>query len=423
MTTSGETKGRLDSRFAKIWAASTTSALGSGLTQIAAPLLVASRTRDPLAVSLVFVVLELPWLLFALPGGVLADRIDRRRLMITLDLTRAVAVGVLAAAIATGHDSIALLYVVLFLINTCEVTFRGAGTALMQAVVPQDRLERANSWLAGGLTLMQEMVAGPLGAFLFVVAASLPFFVNAGTYLASAICIALLAGRYRAAPEADATPEADAAPRSIRRDIAESLGWLMRQRLLRTMTILIGLLNMTLTAALAVLVLLVKERLHLGPLGYGTLIACMAAGGVLGSVVGERLIRTVTVTWTIRIGLLIEAGTHLTLATATAGWVVGLVLFAFGIHSCLWNIVAESMFQRLTPPHMMGRVGSTTLFLAAGGMCLGALLGGVIASSFGLTAPYWIGFVVAIAVSVITWHVFSPAVASAAYAAAPEPEP
>jgi MFS family permease len=411
------TEGRLDSRFAKIWAASTTSGLGSGLTQIAAPLLVASRTRDPLVVSLVFVIAELPWLLFALPGGVLADRVDRRRLMITLDLLRAPAVGVLAAAIATGHASIILLYVVLFLINACEVTFRGAGTALIQAVVPMDRLERANSWLAGGLTVMQEMVAGPLGAFLFVVAASLPFFVNAGTYLASAICIALLAGRYQA------TPEAGAEARSVRRDIAESLGWLMRQRLLRTMTILIGLLNMTLTAALAVLVLLVKERLHLGSLGYGSLLACMAAGGVLGSVVAERLIRTVTATWTIRIGLLIEAGTHLTLATATTGWVVALVLFAFGIHSCLWNIVAESMFQRLTPPDMISRVGTTGLFLAAGGMCLGALLGGVFASAFGLTAPYWIGFVIAIAVSAITWHVFSPAVVSAAYPTEPEPGP
>jgi MFS family permease len=415
MATSSETKGRLDSRFAKIWAASTTSALGSGLIQIAVPLLVASRTRDPLTVSLAFVVVELPWLLFALPGGVLADRVDRRRLMITLDLTRAVVVGLLAVAIATGHDSIILLYAGLFLINACEVTFRGAGTALMQAVVPRNQLERGNSWMAGGLTVMQDMVAGPLGAFLFVVAASLPFFVNAGTYLASAICIALLAGRYRA------TPQADAGPQSIRRDIAESLGWLMRHRLLRTMIILIGLLNMTLTAALAVLVLLVKERLHLGSLGYGTLFACMAVGGVLGSVIGERLIRTVTATWTIRIGLLIEAGTHLTLATATTGWVVGLVLFAFGIHSCLWNIVAESMFQRLTPPDMISRVASTSLFLAAGGMCLGALLGGVIASSFGLTVPYWIGFVVAIVVSATTWHVFSPAVVSAAYAAEPEP--
>jgi predicted MFS family arabinose efflux permease len=415
MATPSEIKGRLDSRFAKIWGASTASGLGSGLTLIAAPLLVASRTRDPLTVSSVFVVSELPWLLFALPAGVLADRIDRRRLMIVLDLTRAVAMCVLAVAIVTRHDSILLLYAVLFLINTCEVTFRGAGAALMQAVVPRDQLERGNSWMTGGLTVAQEMVAGPLAAFLFVVAASLPFFVNAGTYLASVICIALLAGRYRA------TPEADAEPQSIRRDIAESFGWLMRQRLLRTMIILIGLLNMTLTAALAVLVLLVKERLHLGSLGYGTLFACMAVGGVLGSIVSERLIRTVTATWTIRVGLLIEAGTQLTLATATTGWVVGVVLFAFGIHSCLWNVVAESLIQRLTPPEMISRVASASLFLASGGNCLGAVLGGVIAASFGLTAPYWIGFAVAIAVSVTTWHVFSPTVVSAAYAAEPEP--
>jgi MFS family permease len=414
MAISSETDSRLDRRFAKLWAASTTSALGSGLMEVAMPLLVASRTHDPLIVSSAFAVAWLPWLLFALPGGVLADRVDRRRLMITLDLTRAGAVGLLAAAIATGHPSIALLYAVLFLINACEVTFRGASTAMMQTVIPRDQLERGNSWLTGGVNVMEQMIAGPLGAFLFVVAASLPFFVNAGTYLASAICIALVAGRYRA------TPVAASERQSIRRDIAESFGWLMRQRLQRTSTFLIGVLNMTWTAALAVLVLLAKERLHLSSFGYGTLYFCVAAGGVLGSVVGERLIRLVTATWTIRVGLLVEAGTHLTLATATTAWVVGLALFAFGIHSCLWSIVAASINQRLTPPEMMSRVSSAGLFLAAGGNFVGALLGGVIASHFGLTAPYWIGFAVAIAAAAATWRVFSPAIISAAYA---EPQP
>jgi len=82
----------------------------------------------------------------------------------------------------------------------------------------------------------------------------------------------------------------------------------MGQRLLRTMAILIGLLNVTLTAATAVLVLLARERLGLGSVGYGLLFTCMAAGGILGSVIGDRLIGWVTATWTIRIGLLIEAG-------------------------------------------------------------------------------------------------------------------
>src|SRR5436853_7068672 len=101
--------------------------------------------------------------------------------------------------------------------------------------------------------------------------------------------------------------------RSVRADVGEAFRWLLRQRLLRTMAILIGLLNVTLTAALAVLVLLARDRLGLGSVGYGLLFTSMAVGGVLGALVGDRLIARFTATWTIRVGLLVEAGTHLVL--------------------------------------------------------------------------------------------------------------
>jgi predicted MFS family arabinose efflux permease len=189
------------------------------------------------------------------------------------------------------------------------------------------------------------------------------------------------------------------------------------------MAILIGLLNLTLTAAEAVLVLLARDRLHLGSVGYGLLFTCMAVGGILGSVVGDQLIKWITATWTIRIGLLIEAGMHLTLATSRDAYLVGFALFAFGVHGALWGIVASSLRQRLTPSDMLGRVGSTSLFIAAGGNCVGAVLGGLIATKFGLTAPYWVGFVVAIIVSAATWRVFNRATVALAYAEPAHREP
>ena len=413
----------LGARFIKLWSASTTSALGSGLATIAVPLLVASRTSNPLTVSAASGVAWLPWLLFALPGGVLVDRVDRRRLMILIDWLRVGAMLVLGTAIVTGHAGIPLLYSVLFVINTGEIVFRAASGAMIPAVVPRSRLERANGWLVGGTTLMQQMVAGPLGGFLFAIAASIPFFVNGGTYAASAILIGLVAGRYRVPSTTDGEAPAK---RSVRADVGDGFRWLLHQRVLRTMVILIGLLNLTLTAATAVLVLVAKERLHLGSVGYGLLFTCMAVGGILGSLVGDRLIHWVTATWTIRIGLLIEAGLHLTLATSRSAYFIGFAFVAFGIHSSLWGIVGSSLRQRLTPPDMMGRVGSTSLFIAAGGNCVGALLGGVLASQLGLTAPYWIGFVVAVLVSATTWRVFDRATVAKAYAepaAADTPSP
>src|SRR5215813_2007862 len=110
---------RLGSRFARLWAASTTSALGSGLATIATPLFVASRTSSPVIVSAAFGVAWLPWLLFALPGGVVVDWV------------RVAAMGLLAASILTGWASIALLYVVLFVVNAGEIVFRTASQAMV----------------------------------------------------------------------------------------------------------------------------------------------------------------------------------------------------------------------------------------------------------------------------------------------------
>jgi MFS family permease len=386
------------------------SALGSGLTLIAAPLYVAAHTRSPLIVSATTAVAWLPWLLFALPGGVLVDRVDRRRLMIAIDWVRVAAMGILAIALLAGQAGIALLDGVLFVINAGEVVFRSASQAMTPAVVPRASLERANGWLVGGTTLMQGMIAGPLGGFLFVLAACVPFFVNAGTYAASAVLISLVAGTYRT------RSAADGGPRRVRAELAEGFRWLARQRLLRTMAVLIGLLNLNLTAATAVLVLLARERLHLGAVGYGALFTCEAAGALLGSVCGDRLIRRVTATWTIRIGLLVEAGLHLTLATTRSAYLAGFMMFAFGMHGALWSIVGSSLRQRLTPPEMLGRVGSTSLFIAAGGNCAGAIFGGLIAARFGITAPFWAGFVVAVIVSASTWRVFDRAAVAQAYA-------
>ena len=413
----------MSGRFAKLWTASTLSALGTGLTVVAAPLYVSARTSNALIVSATTGVAMLPWLLFALPAGVLVDRVDRRRLMVAVDWARAAAMGVLAVAILGGWSSIVLLDLVLFLINTGETAFEPAAQSMVPAVVPRDLLERANGWLVGGLTLSRYMIAGPLGGFLFVVAASIPFFANAGTYAASAVLLGLVGGSYRATRPGQApSPDAPGRPRwraggpRVRAEVAEGLRWLLKQRMLRTMAILIGLLNITLAAATAVLVLLAKERLHVGSVGYGSLFTCMAVGSLLGSAVGDRVIRRVTATWTIRIGLLVEALTHLTLALATNVYVVGVVMAAFGIHAALWTIVGTSLRQRLTPEHMLGRVSSANLFISAGGEVAGALLGGALAGAFGITAPYWVGFVVALIVAASTWRVFDRATVAAAYA-------
>lgn len=418
---------KLSAKFVKLWAASTTSALGSGLITIATPLFVASRTSNPLMISLATIAVWIPWLLFTLPGGVLVDRVDRRRLMTVLDCSRGVVMSVLGIMILVGDVKLWVLFTALFLVQTGEVLFRSASSAMIPALAPHQLLDRANGWLLGGTVTTQQMIAGPLGGFLFVVAASIPFLASAGTYAISAVLTGLIPGVFRVAGHQKSTggarevgaPPVHRGPDAVRADIADSFRFLKGQRLLRTMSVAIGVLNVTFYGALAVLVLLAKQRLHLGSVGYGLLFTAMAVGGVLGSALGDRLVKRVTATWTIRVGLVVEALTHLTLATSRNPYLVGFALFALGIHSALWTLVGNSLRQRLTPPEMMGRSASLNMFIVFGGNAIGAIAGGTLAKQFGITAPYWVAFVVAAVVAVSTWHVFNRAEVMKAYQTPP----
>jgi MFS family permease len=147
-----------------LWAASTVSSLGDGMYLAALPLLAATLTRDPLAVSVVTFAGWLPWLLFALPAGALVDRLDRRRVMWTVDAARALVVGVLTVAVLAGWASIPLLAVAGFLVGAGQTLFENAAQAMVVAVVGRDprRLERANGQLVASLTVGQQLV-GPAG--------------------------------------------------------------------------------------------------------------------------------------------------------------------------------------------------------------------------------------------------------------------
>jgi MFS family permease len=466
-----DTHGRLGRPFTLLWTANTISALGDGVAAVAAPLWLAARTDSPLVVSGAMFAATLPWLLFSLLSGGLVDRLDRRRVMVLVDWLRGGVLAVLGLMIGLGHAGPALMYGVLFLIGTGETLFRAASQSVLPAVVRPGQLERANGRLSAARSVAHDMIAGPVGGFLFTLAAAVPFLLDAGSFLAGAVLLALLPGTFRAtraaqpaetgapdgrapdrrapdrpeplglellspalpapaipgpdlpAPEQPGPAGAAVGPAaagppdrtSLLAEIAVGLRFLFGHRLLRTLAWLIGLLNITLVAATSTLVLLAKQRLGLGSVGYGLLYSAMAVGGLAGALVGDRLVRRFTASVTLRVGLLIETAFHLTLALSASPIVVGVAMGVFGVHGMLWMIVTTSIRQRLTPPEMLGRVNSAYLFLAAGGNAFGALLGGLIATRFGLIAPYWIGFVVAALVTAATWRVLDRRTIAAAY--------
>ena len=137
----------LGARFWRIWVAAGVSTLGDGVREVALPLLAVTVTRDPALVAAVSVAGRLPWLLLSLVSGALVDRLDRRRVMGTVDVVRAGIVLSLALAVAVGLTSVALLCIIAFALGTGETLFDNAAQAIMPSVVRRDQLESANSHL------------------------------------------------------------------------------------------------------------------------------------------------------------------------------------------------------------------------------------------------------------------------------------
>jgi MFS family permease len=391
---------RLGPAFGRLWAAAAVSNVGDGVALAAGPLLLASLTSDPALVAGAMFVQQLPWLLFALPAGVYVDRLDRRRVIVLVNLVRAVVIGGLAVAVATGGATVPLVYAALFVVGAMETLADNASTALLPAVVPAEQLPRANARLMGVQLVGNHLLAPPVGAALFVTAAALPFGLNAATFLVAAILLATLRGRFRPAA-ADHRP--------LRHDITTGMRALLGHPVLRMLAVCLCLMNVTLVGAFAILVLYARGRLGLTEIGFGLLLAASAVGGIFGTVVAARLQDRFGTATLLRVGLVIETCTHLSLALTRAAWVAVATMVVFGAHASLWGILSVSWRQRVVPDALRGRVNSGYFLFSVGGAAIGALGGGLVARGFGITAPFWIAFAGMVVVTAVAWRRFSPA--------------
>lgn len=218
--------------FFVLWTASAISTIGDGVTMAAGPLLVASLTSSASAVAGVAFVQQLPWLLFALVSGAFVDRLDRRRLIVTVDLLRAAALSVLVVAAAIATVTVPIVYAVFFLLGIGETLAGTASAALLPAVVPAARLGDANARLMATFTIGNQILAKPLGAWLFVIGAAAPFGLEAVSFVVAAALVATMRGAgARTVPRAGV---------SVRADVAEGVRWLWRHGLLRTLAVSMG---------------------------------------------------------------------------------------------------------------------------------------------------------------------------------------
>src|SRR5262245_45461573 len=187
---------QLPHSFRLLWAATGVSNLGDGIRQAALPLAAVSITHDPRLVAGVAVAERLPWLLLILPGGVLADRLDRRRLRVTLDIVRAVAMGGFAILAVTGSLEIWLVYLLAIVLSSAESIVDSSSMALVPALVSDTELERAASVLTSTELVANDLVGPPLGGLLFAAAIAVPFATDSLSFLVAALFGMRIAGSF-----------------------------------------------------------------------------------------------------------------------------------------------------------------------------------------------------------------------------------
>jgi MFS family permease len=396
---------RLGTSFRWLWSASMLTNIGDGIALAAGPLLVASQTRDPFLVSLAFFCEFLPSLLLGTFAGVVVDRVDRRRIVVLVNLARAGVLAVLAATIATGSVGIAAVLLALLLLGTAETFADLASTSLLPRLVPRASLGLANTRLQSAHLLVNQLIGPPIGAFLFVAGMAIPFAADAvcfafGAVLASRIASSAVSAQ-RVAPDAQT---GSAALASVWSDLVDGFRWLRAHPPMRTLALTIVAFNVTFGAAWSVLVLYAMDRLGMDSVGFGLLTTASAFGGIIGTAAYGALERRFSLAQLMRAGLLIETGTHLVFALTRSPAVALATMVVFGAHEVVWWTTSTTVRQRAVPDELMGRVGGIYTVGLTGGIVVGTPIGGLLARSFGLTAPFWFGFVGSAILVAVLWR-------------------
>lgn len=385
-------------RFRRLWAATAASNLADGILLAATPLVALTLTRDPVAITVITAVQYLPWLLLSLPMGTLADRLNRVLLLRTASLLRAVGVGLMAAALATGHLHIAMLYGLAFLFGLAETLYDNTSSALVPSTVHDHDLERANGRLQATYTLANSFVGPPLGSGLIGLAIAAPFVLGSAGYAIALMLTLLLPTMY-------GKKAADAPASSFSADLREGIRGFTHSPMLVALCVLFTVGNLASAATYSLLSLTVVERLNVPAATYGFVLAGGAVGAALGGAFGARIGTLTrpgtTIVWTTLVSGLATAGlglvdnvVALTALMAVDGFVV-----------LVQSVMTVSLRARLIPNHMLGRVTAVFRTLSMGAAAAGALLGGLLARTLGLSWPFVVAgaIVVLLAPALLPW--------------------
>jgi MFS family permease len=366
--------GDLPRAFWRLWLATGASNLADGIVWLMIPVLAVQLGAGPGELALVTIAERGPMLVLGLVAGGLADRHDRRRTMLAVQLLRVVAALALLAVAFAGTLSIPVLILAALLLGTGEVFFDTNAQALVANLVSPGHLVRANARLDAVTRLANTLVGPPLGGLLLAVSVVLALTVSVGAFAFAAAMLLVIPGAFM--------PAVAGPRRHLAVEIREGLSFLRRNPLLRTLSSMTALQHAGLAAVFTLLPLyaLAPGPVGLSPAGFGLLLAAWGAGALAGAALAGTLVDRVGRAGTL-LGATLVAGLALVVAAATAAApVVFAAYLVAGGGISTWGAVNVSVRQLATPDGLRGRVNAThrTMSFAAGvtGAAAAGLLGG-----------------------------------------------
>jgi MFS family permease len=376
---------------------------------VAFPLLATRLTKDPVLIAGVAFAASLPWLVFALPAGALADRTSRQRLLTTVEVARMVVLALLGVAVATRHLLLVELYAATFLISTFETAFDSATMAIIPQLAGDDLLH-ANSRLSVAQLSGEQFIGPALGGLAVAAAASVPIFLDSLSFAGSALLLAVALrpsrrlGRHGSTHRLDGfalvEPEVKSRP-SFLSQIREGLTWLWQEPRMRLLCALNASLAFCQALGLAVIVIYCTRVLHLGPTAFGVFTAAAASGNTIGAWAAPRAHARFGDG-----GTLIGAGALGGVALLALGLTgsTGIAVVALGTEAVavgIGRVAIMALRQRLVPLELAGRVSAALRSTVVGAASVATLFGGALVALLGPHAPFTVGGAAQIVVAIV----------------------
>ena len=377
--------GGLPANFWKLWSSSVSANLADGITSVAIPLIAIRITTSPAEIAGISIAAQIPMILFGLLAGGLADRLDRRRTMVAVQLLRVAVIGTLTVLAMTDSIGMPVLYAGAFIIGTGEAFFETNAQSIIPTLVGRTRLVTANSRLFAAETVMDAFIGPPLGGLL--IALSVPLALAAGTagYALAAVGLLLIVGSFRA--------EREGPVRRLHVEIGEGIGYLLRHPLLLTLSSMVALGRLGSAGFFALLALyaVAPGPMGLSEPGYGLLLVTFGLGSLLGSFVTGPAVALLGRPRVLMLATFIFAMGLFVPALTADPIIIGASFFVSGIAIMSWNVTNVSLRQSILPSRLMGRVHASHRFIANVAGLLGAATAGIVGETLGLRAVFAIG--------------------------------